>query len=302
MFTTLSRIIKYGIQGFWRNGWLSTATIAIMVIVLIVFEALIFLDVFTQTSLTIIQDKIDISVYFKSETPEDTILDIKRSLESLSEVKRVDYISRAQALESFRSRHSDNPTVNEALTELQENPLSASLNIKAHNPNEYAVIADKIKGNNFSQWFRNVTYAQNALVIERLSKIIDTADKGGLIIITFLTLIAILVAFNTIRLAIYSNRDEINIMRLVGASNALIRGPYIVEGVIFGILAAIISLVVATPITYFISPYLKVFIPELNLWSYFLSNILILLGYQLLFGIVLGIISSSIAIRKYLRV
>src|SRR3989344_6503330 len=113
MFAALSRIIKYGIQGFWRNGWLSTATIAIMVIVLIVFEALIFLDVFTQTSLTIIQDKIDISVYFKSETPEDTILDIKRSLESLSEVKRVDYISRAQALESFRSRHSDNPTVNE---------------------------------------------------------------------------------------------------------------------------------------------------------------------------------------------
>src|SRR3989344_6273222 len=106
MFAALSRIIKYGIQGFWRNGWLSTATIAIMVIVLIVFEALIFLDVFTQTSLTIIQDKIDISVYFKSETPEDTILDIKRSLESLSEVKRVDYISGAQPLESSLSRHT----------------------------------------------------------------------------------------------------------------------------------------------------------------------------------------------------
>ena len=205
-------------------------------------------------------------------------------------------------MEAFRSRHSDNPTVNEALAELQDNPLSASLNVKAHDAKEYAKIADNLKNENLSQWFRNVTYAQNALVIERLSKIINTADKGGLIIIVFLALIAILVAFNTIRLAIYSNRDEIGIMRLVGASNALIRGPYIVEGIIFGILAAIFSIIIAAPATYFISPYLKVFIPELNLWSYFTSNIFILLAYQLLFGIALGIISSSIAIRKYLRV
>ena len=197
---------------------------------------------------------------------------------------------------------SKTPPVNGALAELQDNPLSASLNVKAHDAKEYAKIADNLKNENLSQWFRNVTYAQNALVIERLSKIINTADKGGLIIIVFLALIAILVAFNTIRLAIYSNRDEIGIMRLVGASNALIRGPYIVEGIIFGILAAIFSIIIAAPATYFISPYLKVFIPELNLWSYFTSNIFILLAYQLLFGIALGIISSSIAIRKYLRV
>lgn len=302
MFTALSRIIKYGLLGFWRNGWLSMATVSIMLLALIVFEGLIIFSVFTKTVLEILQDKIDISIYFKINTPEDEILKIKKSLESLAEVKRIEYISRDQALEIFKARHADESIVSKSLEELEENPLLASLNIKANNSKQYANIASRLDASDFKESFENVTYTQNALVIERLSGIVDTAEKGGLILIVFLALISVLVTFNTIRLAIYSSREEIGIMRLVGASNAFIRGPYAIEGIIYGFLGGILSVIVAAPIVYFGAPYLKVLVPEMNLWEYFTSHIFRLIGYQLLFGMGLGIISSSIAIRKYLRI
>jgi cell division transport system permease protein len=302
MLTTLFRIIKYGALGFWRNGWLSTATLSIIVLALLVFEGLIIFNVLTKTALKSIQEKIDISIYFKKETPEDNILQIQKSIETLAEVKKVEYISRDKALEIFKERHKDDPTITQSLEELKENPLLPSLNIRAHNPEEYAIIAGHLEQADFKVWFEKVTYAQKALVIERLGRIIDTAEKGGLILIVFLALIAVLITFNTIRLAIYSSREEIGIMRLVGASNSFIRGPYMVEGIIYGLVAGILSLIIVLPIIYFVSPYVKIFIPEMNLWGYFLSNLFVFFGYQLFFGVGLGIISSSIAIRKYLRI
>ena len=302
MFTALSRIIKNGFVGFWRNGWLSTATISILIIALVVFECLIIFRVLTETALTAIQDKIDISVYFKSVVPEDEILKVKKAIETLPEIKEVEYISKDQALLDFQEKHKDDPTISQSIEELQNNPLLASFNVKAHDPNEYAGIAEYLNKASFNADFEKVTYAQNEIVIERLNKIIATAEKSGLILIIALAAIAILVTFNTIRLAIYSSREEIEIMRLVGASNSFIRGPYLVEGIMYGVIAAILSIVIAAPAVYFISPYIRVFIPEMNLWPYFLTNLFALTMYQMLFGVVLGLISSYIAVRKYLRI
>ena len=302
MFTALSRIIKNGFVGFWRNGWLSTATISILIIALVVFECLIIFRVLTETALTAIQDKIDISVYFKSVVPEDEILKVKKAIETLPEIKEVEYISKDQALLDFQEKHKDDPTISQSIEELQNNPLLASFNVKAHDPNEYAGIAEYLNKASFNADFEKVTYAQNEIVIERLNKIIATAEKSGLILIIALAAIAILVTFNTIRLAIYSSREEIEIMRLVGASNSFIRGPYLVEGIMYGVIAAILSVLIAAPAVYFMSPYIRVFIPEMNLWPYFLTNLFALTLYQILFGVVLGLISSYIAVRKYLRI
>lgn len=302
MFTALFRIIKYGLIGFWRNSWLSLATISIIVMALIVFEGLMIFNVLTKTVIETVKEKIDISVYFKSEIPEDDMLKIKRSLESLSEVKGVEYISSDKALEVFKNRHIDDPAISQSLKELEENPLLASLNIKAGDPKEYAAIADYLEKAGFREKFEKITYAQNAVVIERLNKMIDTAERIGFISIIFLVLIAILVTFNTIRLAIYSNREEIGIMRLVGASNSFIRGPYLVEGIIYGFLSAILSVIIVLPIVYFGSPYVNVFIPEMNLWDYLVFDIFVILGYQTIFGVGLGVVSSFIAVRKYLRI
>lgn len=263
---------------------------------------MMFFNVLTKTALAVLEDKIDIGIYFKASAPEDEILQAKKSLETLAEVKKVEYISRDKALENFKERHKNNETITQSLEQLQGNPLLASLNIKAHDSKKYTIIADYLEKANFKVWFEKVTYAQNAAVIERLNKIIDTATRGGFILIIFFIAISVLVTFNTIKLAIYSNREEIGIMRLVGASNLFIRGPYVVEGIIYGLIAGILSVIIIVPIIYFISPYIKIFIPEMNLWNYFKTNVFVIFGYQLLFGISLGIISSSIAIRRYLRI
>jgi cell division transport system permease protein len=116
-----------------------------------------------------------------------------------------------------------------------------------------------------------------------------------------LALIAGLVVFNTVRLAIYSNREEIGVMRVVGASNALVRGPFVVEGMLCGAIAAVTSMILAAPALYFVSPYLGIFVPGLNVFQYFSANLVRLLIYELLFGVVIGGASSFVAVRRYLR-
>ncbi len=301
MVTTFFRIIKYGKQNFSRNAWLSTATIAIMVLALLVFMGLIIFNVLTRTVISSIEDKIDISVYFKTTTAEDDILRIKSTLQGLPEVKSVDYISKDEALAIFKDKHANDQTISQAISQLTDNPLLASLNIKARNPSDYQAISDYLNNDSISPFVDKVSYAQNAGVIDRLNKITTTAKNGGLGLAIVMSLIAMLITFNTIRLAIYSNRESVNIMRLVGGSNFFIRGPFLIEGILYGVISAIVSLIILAPIIYFVSPYTNAVIPELNLWSYFVGRLPVLLVYQLLFGIGLGIISSFIAIGKYLK-
>ncbi len=301
MFTIFSRIIYYGFKNFERNSWLSVTTVIVMVLALLVFHSLIIFQVITQGAITSIQDKIDISAYFKSSTPEDEILNIKEALSSLPEVKSIDYVSRDQALANFKATHQNDQTIIQALNEVSSNPLEASLVIKAQNPSQYSTITDYFKNPNISQYIDKVNDAKNQAVIDRLRSIISTISRLGFLLTAVLALISITVAFNTIRLAIYSNRDEINIMRLVGASNILVRGPYVVEGIISGVIAALASILIAWPFLYFLSPYLLTFIPGLNIVDYFYSNILALAFYQLLFGIVISGSSSLIAVQRYLK-
>lgn len=302
MITSLSRIIKFGWQNFWRNKWLAAATIIIMVMSLLVFESLILFSVVTKTAIDILKEKIDISVYFKPATPEQEILNIKKIIENFEEVEIVEYISKERALAVFKEKHQDDPTIKQAIEELEENPLSALINIKAKDPQQYSVIADKLDNNEWRPLIQKVTYRQNQVVIDRLGKIIDLGNKAGLIITIVLALVAIVVTFNTVGLAIYSNRDEIGIMRLVGAPNAFITGPYMVEGIIYGIIGAVVSTLIIWGVVAWGAPYLRFFLSELDLTAYFQKNFWALFGYQLLFGILLGVISSNFAIRKYLSI
>lgn len=302
MATSLARIIKYGLQNFWRNKWLSTATLAVMTLALFVFENLIFFSVLSGSALDVLKDKIDISVYFKIDTKEDDVLKVKRSLESLTEVKNVEYISRDRALELFQERHKNDQTISQAIGILDENPLSASLNIKANDPRQYPAIASYLNNQNLSNYIEQVTYNQNQLVINRLASIVDTGQKGGIVLTLTLAVVSILVTLNTIMLAIYSSRDEIGIMRLVGAPNKFIRGPYIFQGVLYGVLAAIISLFLAAPAVSLAAPYINALIPEMNFSGYFYSNLFNLFLYQTAFGIILGTVSSGLAVRKYLKI
>lgn len=249
-----------------------------------------------------IQDKIDISVYFKIDSGEDDILKVKRSLESLAEVKAVEYISKDRALELFKSQHQADDTVSQALKQLDANPLSASLNIKARELKDYAVIDVYLKKDAFSPIVDKISYAQNSTIIERMERIKSAVEQGGWGLIIVITLITSLIIFNTIRLAIYSSREELGIMRLVGASNFFIRGPYMLEGILYGIIGSILSLAVLTIAVYYLSPYLRYFILGINGWEYYVSNLFRFAVYVTIFGVVLGVGSSYVAVRKYLKI
>ncbi len=301
MIVTLTRIIKYGLQAFVRNGWLSVSTISIMILAAVVFEGLVLFNVTGKAAINSLQEKIDISVYFKSNAAEDYILNIKKSLENLAEVKSVEYISSEAALVDFKNRHAGDAALSQAVEELDKNPLLASLNVKAKDPSQYKTIASYLENQTLKDQIEKVTYAQNQVVIDRLVGFIDTLRKGGITLTIFLSFLAAVVTFNTIRLAIFSASEQLNIMRLVGASNAFIRGPFVVEGIIYGIIASIISFVALIPVINFLSPSINSFIGEINLSQYFYDNIFALFGYQMLFCVGMGVASSYFAVRRYLH-
>ena len=257
MLLLIKRIIKWGVKGFIRNGWLSVATISVMTFTLIVIATLLMLNIITSAVLKNIQEKIDISVYFKQEAKEEDILIVKSQLEKLTEVKEVEYVSREEALKRFKERHKDNPYLIEGLQELEENPLEASLNIKAQQPSQYETISKFLEGIYYQNIIDKIDYRQNKEIIDKLSSIITNIKLIGLILTGVLILIVVLVTFNAIRIAIYSSREEIKIMKLVGASDWFIRSQFIVEGVIYGFISSLSTLAILYPVCCLFSPKLS---------------------------------------------
>ena len=298
---TLRRIIKSGWQGFWRNAWLSTATVAVMILALLVIGAVALFNVMTQAVVANLENRVDVSVYFNQGTDEKKILSIRQELVELDEVKNVDYVSQEEALKNFRERHKDNPVLLQSLQELDQNPLEASLNIKAHYAFQYEAIANYLSQDRFRGVIDKISYKQNKEIIDKLTRLTANLRNGGLIVSFFLALLAILVSFNTIRLTMFTWRDEISVMRLVGAGKWFIRGPFLVEGVIYGLVSAGATLILLWPILYFVSPKITKFLPEVDLLYFYQANFweffLLLLGV----GIIIGGVSSLIAIRRYLR-
>ncbi len=304
MVTALYRIIKYGLKNFWRQRLISLATLTIILLAVFVLQGLLIFNAVANKLLATIEDKIDISVYFNTNAPEDQILNLKKSLEGLSEVKNVEYVSRQQALDTFKANHANDKDGNivKAIDQLGDNPLPASLNIKANDPTKYADIATHLTGDALSSIVSEVSYSQNQTVIDKLASIIDVSKKGGILLTIVLSLVAMIVSFNTILLAIYSNREEIGIMRLVGASNTFIRGPFVVEGIIYGLVASVLCIAITLPVIYSLSPYLKLLSSDIDLSAYYAANIFSLFGYELLFAISIGVASSLVAIRKYIKI
>lgn len=307
MFTTLLRIVKYGTQNFLRNGLLSTATIVIMVFALLVVGSLIIFNVGIDNAINAIKDQIDISVYFKDDVGEKDILAIQKALEEEPHVARVEYVSKDQALSLFKERHESDPIIAQALQELNENPLAASLSIKAKDQKDFPQIVEFITKND--QWQADVSkisYTETQLIIDRLTQIFDSIQTIGWTVTIFLIFTAVVVTFNTISLTIYSNREEIGIMRLVGGSNYFIRSPYLVTGVIYGLIAGMVSFLFlwfyvwlnSVPSNSYTAFQL---LGELRIPAYFHSNFFKILSYQIFFGVLLGIASSVIAVSRYLR-
>jgi len=272
-----------------------------MILALFVVAGLLLFNVVTQAIVSNLEGKVDVSVYFSKEADEAKILKLRQELVDLSEVKSVDYVSQEEALKRFRETHKDNAVMIQSLQELDQNPLQASLNIKANYASQYETVANYLAQDRFQGVIEKVNYKQNKEIIDRLSRLTGNIQNAGLVISLFLALVAVLVSFNTIRLTMYNWRDEISVMRFVGASNWFIRGPFVVEGILYGVCATAITILLLFPVLYVVSPKITSFLPEVDLMYFYQSNFWQFLSLLLLMGVALGGVSSFIAIRRYLK-
>jgi cell division transport system permease protein len=305
MLTGFRRIVRAGFVGFWRNAYVSLASVFVLTVALFVIGATMFIDQLLTTSLTTIQSKVDINVYFVPDASEEEIDRIRTAVAALPEVENVTYTSRQEALEEYRNRNQGNEIALQALEELNENPLGATIAVQARETSQYEDVAryldeQKALEDVSAPVIDVINYARNKDSIDTLSGIIEAVERTTFFVMIILLLASTLITFNTIRLAIYTSREEISIMRLVGASNMFIRGPFMLQGIMYGLLAGLLTLALFYPILIWVGPETAAFF-EINLFDYYMANFKNIFGVIVGIGVGLGLVSSTLAVTRYLR-
>lgn len=303
---TLSRIFKGGLTNFIRNAWLSVAAIAVMVITLtIVLFSIIANQTFANT-IEQITDKIDISVYLKDEISEEETNNVLAKIESTEGVKSVEYISKEQARDNFINDNADDVDLRVSISQTEDNPIPATIRIKPTDTNKLEELNDRIKGLDIDQFILDISYKEERkTAIDNIAQATYFLRRVGVVGVLVFAGISMLIIFNTIRMAIFNRREELGIMRLLGASTWYIRGPFVVETVLYGIIAAIISVALCNSL--FVVSSSAFGASSLGLLdisfasSYFADNFWIILASQLGIGILIGGVSSFIATRRYLK-
>jgi cell division transport system permease protein len=301
MFTALRRIIRYGLQSFSRDGEIVAATVFILFLSITLVSSLFLFRDISKVLIAKVEEKIDVSVYFKEGIEETDILKIRQQLAAFPEVKSVEYVSQDEALQEFTDRHEGESLLMESIDELGRNPFLASLNIKAWDPTQYGKLSDFLDNPDFSGAIEKVDYFQRKTVIDKMNSVNSMISRIGVVVAVILVGVAVAVTYNTIRLSIYNSRKEIKVQKLVGASNWFIRGPFLAQGAICGILATAISFLLMAAIFWVLSPKIENFFTDLDIFALFQSNLWAILLTQLATGIFLGMVSSAIAVRKYLE-
>lgn len=306
MFVTLWRMITFGFQNFFRNIWLSLITVLIVVLNLFLMSLVSGLNVVGQQTLTAVRQKVDLSVYFIPTTSEQRVDQIRQELLRKPEVQSIRLITRAEHLQELKKSAVDKGLVNAAIDALGDNPLGAGLVITAKTLDGYGAIANALKDPKYQSIIEDTgnNFQTNQTVISRLSLIVNRVQVATLWLTLLFAIIAILMVFNTIRVAIYSQREEIGIMKLVGASDAFVRGPFVITSLLYGLVASILVTAVLIPVLSLTNPFFAQFFAgyDINVLGYVRAHLWTILGLEVAVGCGLSVISSLFAIGRYLRV
>jgi cell division transport system permease protein len=303
---TFSRIVQTGCVNFIRNAWLAIAAMAVMVVTLtIVLFSLITNATFANT-IAQITDRIDISVYLKDEVNPSDKDQLLKGLRGLPNVKEVKYLSKADALENYKRQNANNPQLLSAISST-DNPLPATILVKPKDLNKIQDIKTylAIDKNNKLQSDEPSYSGDRKAAIDKITHATNILRQVGIFAVLIFTVISVLIIFNTIQMAIFNRRDELTIMRLLGASTWYIRGPFVVENIIYGVFSAIMSVVIIKVLFIVASQALQATslgLLDINYAStYFNSHVWILLTIQLTVGILIGAASSVVATQRYLK-
>ena len=300
------RIVRTGLQNFARNLTLAVAAIAVMVITLTIILFSAITNATFSNTIAQITDKIDISVYLKDDVTADRRTQLISQFKQLENVKSVDFVSKDQALDDYKKANQDKPDLLAAISQT-DNPLPASLRIKPNDPNKIEEIRTFIETTEIKALQSDPTSysGERKEAIDAITRATKFFQRAGLVGVAVFALVSMLIIFNTIRMAIFNRRDELQIMRLLGASTWFIRGPFVVETVAYGIIASVLSVTICHFLFVVSSSTLGASsfgLLDINYAStYFRDHLWIILGGQVAIGVTIGALSSFVATQRYLK-
>lgn len=298
------RIIRLGYKNFWRNSWLTLGATLLMTLTLTMISASLILSYLVKDTVSIISSKIDIVIYFRDDAvPDEKLQALGTAMKKIPEVTETRFVNKAEAL-SIWNRLPINSDIKKPVT-VENNPLPRSLEVKTVRPETIQTVVTQIAALDGEKIICSecVSYTKNKSTVDRLVSITRFVQRAGIGLSLFFGLIAIFNVLNIIRITIAARSDEIEIMRFVGASNSFIRGPFVIEGILYGLLGTLATTAFILGIAKLVSPYLNSAFTMLgiNFYEYVVSMLPQLIGLQLGIGLVLGVIVSLISIRRYLR-
>lgn len=305
MKTDLQRIVRSGMLYFYRNTFLSWAGVVIMVITLFIISSMLFFNAGSQYSIAQIKNRVDINVYFYPNTPQSQIETIGEKIKLLPQVATVEYTTREQALAQFMKKHENDALTTAALAELGTNPLGGSISIRAKDTDQYETIVTTLSGDfltrDESLSIERLNYYQNKTIIERLTAITHSVKNiVGTITVVFV-LLSMSIIYSMVRLAIYANREEIHVMHLVGAQKRYIHGPFMVAGMMTGIIAALLTSIILYPVTAIITSKTASFLGGFSLLHYYTDNLIMIVVLLCSIGAVIGAIAAGLSVHSFIN-
>lgn len=306
-YITFLRIVHNGTVNFIRNATLAMAAMAVMIVTLTIVLFSLILNATLNNTVEQITSKIDISVFLKDEVNQQQSEQLVAQLKKLPNVKSVQYLSKAEVLKRFIAQNAGDQQLQSAATEAS-NPLPATIHIKPYDLNKISDIKQFLDKSSVAA-LESAPPSYSGKLKEAIDKITHTtnvAREMGLIAVVVFGVVSALIIFNTIQMAIFNRRDEIQIMRLLGASTGYIRGPFVVESAIYGILSAVISVLIVN--AFFVAASSTLQVTSFGLLidtgyavTYFDDRFWRFLALQLMVGILIGTASSVVATRRYLK-
>lgn len=300
------RIIKFALQGFFRNFWLSLVTITMMFLSIFSVTLLLGIDYLKQATLKGVEQKVDILVSLKPNVSKENLDSLYDDLKYLPEVKKVTIITPEDNKRLFQERNAES-SVLKALDVFNENenPFNYNLAVNAYDLNQYQKILDFIQQEKYAPLIEGSAFHNYEQFITQINKIADSVNRYSWYLIGIFILISSIVIFNTIRMSIYTRKDEIMIIKLVGASNWFVQLPFIIESLLYALLALALVILVVFTLANFLQPSLNVYYQGsdvINITSYFQTKFWLIFGGQFLALAFLNVASTLFAVRKYLKV
>jgi cell division transport system permease protein len=300
------RIVSTGFVNFFRNASLAIAAMAVMVVTLTIILLSIVVNTTLSGTIAQITNKIDVSVYLKDTVTPQQREKLTRELEKQPNVVGTEYLSKEDALEAYKKENIDNAQLLLAINQT-DNPLPATIRVQPRDLEKVQEIQAFLDTPEMKALqSEEPSYSGDRKeAIDKISHAANVLQKIGIAGIVLFAVISVLIIFNTIQMAIFNRRDEISIMRLLGAKTWYIRGPYVVESVMYGVISGLISIFIINSLFVASSEALQA--SSLGLLdikyahTYFRDHFWLLLLLQLTIGVVIGAVSSTIATRRYLK-